>query len=107
MPRIILIKENGQRISIECNSVPTHGGGPGTLEIPNVEIRTHHPKDGSMDYQYLWFPPGPNDPEQPDDLVIKLCAPLEQDSMILPFNGGHIPAQPPDDATEVTVKLRT
>jgi hypothetical protein len=105
MPRIILVKGNGQRIFIDCAQVPHPGAGPGTLEIPNVEIRTHNDPNPANQYNYLYFPQGAAGPAQPDDLVIHLRGPVQEDNLILPFNGGQIPAQPPDVADEVTVKL--
>jgi len=106
MPKIILVKGNGQRICIKCNRVPTVGGGPGILEIPNVEIKTLMDDTGHKIYDYLWFPSTPDTGTQAADLEINLRGPLQDDSMILPFNGGHVPAEPPDHATEVTIKLR-
>lgn len=106
MPKLIFVKGNDERICIECNQVPTPGGGPGILEIPNVEIREKLKEDGSKDFDYLWFPSGSTDDPDPDDLVIILKGPLVENSMILPFNGGHVPAEPADQATELTLKLR-
>jgi hypothetical protein len=103
VPRIILVKDNGQRIFIDCNQVPPQGGGPGTLEIPNVEIRTHN-EPGNV-YNYLYFPQGTAGPEQPGDLVILLKGPLHENNLVLPLNGGQIPALPPNHPNEVTVKL--
>jgi hypothetical protein len=105
MPKIILYKQNGQRICINCTKVPPAGGAPGTLEIPGVEIRTHTNDQGDRLYDYLWFPPAADSNPAPGDLVISLTGPLHEDNMILPFNGGHIPAEPPDQPREVTVKL--
>lgn len=106
MPKIVLNKQNGQRICIHCTRVPTVGGGPQTLEIPKVEIRTHVDDAGVRLYDYLYFTPAADSNPDPGDLVIDLHGPLHEDNMILPFNGGHIPAEPPDQPREVTVKLR-
>ena len=106
MPRIIFIKDNGKRIFVECDSVPMPGAGPGTLQISNVEIKTHHPVDGSDPYNYIHFPSGaldPGEPVNPDDLAITLQGPLHENHMILPFNGG--PSPPPNEPNEITVKI--
>ena len=103
MPQIILVKQNGQKLYINYVRNPA-GANTFTMEIPGVQIRQHPP--GGNDYNYLWFPPAqPAAHPDPEDLEIHLTGPLVVDNLILPLNGGQLVPQPPDQTTEITVKL--
>jgi hypothetical protein len=93
-PRLIFIKENGEELKIMCDEVPPSGGTLGRLVISNVRRKQG---DG---YEYLSFERKSNGgPPIPDvDLILKLKGPLEEDSMIMPYNGG-------EPQNEVTWKL--
>ncbi len=104
MPRLILVKQNHQEIIIDCNQLPTSGGGPVTLEIPNVEIRTHT-EPGQAPYDYLYIPPGQQAADPANDLRIILRGPVQGNSLILPYNGGYVPQPPPDSQDHVTLKI--
>ena len=100
-PRIILRKQNGGEIHIDCKNLPTLGGGPVDLVIKNVELR----HDAGKGYDYLYCPPGNGGPIVSGDIEIIVQAPIVENSLVLPFDGGYV-SLPPDSANNVCIQAR-
>ena len=89
MPWLRIVEAGVPDKWINCNHLPPPvGGGPGTLEIPGVELK-HDPNPGGTPYDFVSIPIQTTAPSSPGQVItIQLQGPLQPDSMILPYNGG-------------------